>query len=157
MTDYFQNFSFVVPCSHGVAAKLVRAINDEIENIVDWFDSDEAEGDDPPPSAIFDTQTLDWAPSVYVVADPDGLWFSSPDGSEDIDRTVEAVRWVLDQPGIEVEWVIFQWGNSASRPILDAYGGGVVLVSKDETRWMNTGKIASDWEQEMKEKRHEAD
>lgn len=34
----------------------------------------------------------------------------------------------------------FEWANTASKPLLDGFGGGAVLVHKGESQWFNTGR-----------------
>jgi hypothetical protein len=37
----------------------------------------------------------------------------------------------------------FEWSNDCSRPRLDAYGGGAVVVTADAVEWTNTGEWLS--------------
>lgn len=32
----------------------------------------------------------------------------------------------------------FEWANTCSKPRIDAYGGGAVVITKDECHWMNS-------------------
>jgi hypothetical protein len=54
---------------------------------------------------------------------------------------LELVASILQETLIhfDLEGVItIEWSNDASKPLLDAFGGGAVVITKDEQRWMTT-------------------
>lgn len=43
------------------------------------------------------------------------------------------------------EAIGFEWANTCSRPLLDAFGGGAAYVSATETQFINTGQWLAGW------------
>jgi hypothetical protein len=71
----------------------------------------------------------DW--SFEVDRNEAGIWIHSDDSGAD--AACEFVQHLLDKFGIE-ESVGFEWANTCSKPCLDAYGGGAVIITATEIK-----------------------
>jgi len=143
MADYFTQFSFVIPVTpeqgnwftqvHSLAPELIGHTEDgEVpENI---------EGpQDVVLAALGLAEKRDGDPCLQVVHDnKEGtVWVGSED-SGDVDYTADLVQAFLRR--FDLDRVIsFQWANTCSRPRLDAFGGGALVISRRNADWLNTG------------------
>lgn len=62
---------------------------------------------------------------------PPALWIQDNYGQANLDYAVLLLQEVLERIGSE-EAVAFQYAHTSDRPRVDAYGGGVVVVTKDQ-------------------------
>lgn len=149
MTDYYTQFSFVVPTPTETDAKeLALEINAELERFRAWYDADDRL-DEEFTSPIFGSLGDDsnW-PDLNVDAEKVDVWIHN-DESGDVELAAAATQWILKQ--LDKPYFIFEWGCTASRPIEGAYGGGTVLVEQNEIRYQSTGITAREWDKEMRE------
>ena len=143
MADYFTQFSFVIPVTpeqgnwftqvHSLAAELIGHTEDgeARENIKGPQDVVLA--------ALGLAEKRDGDPCLQVVYDDkEGtVWVGSED-SGDVDYTADLVQAFLRR--FDLDRVIsFQWANTCSKPRLDAFGGGAVVISRRNADWLNTG------------------
>ena len=145
MADYFTKFSFVIPVTpeqggwftrvHGLAEELLGHAEDggARENI---------EGPEDVVSAVRRlVEKRDGFPCVQVTHDEEEgtIWVYSDD-SGDPDYTVDLARAFLNRFDLDLV-VSFQWANTCSKPRLDAFGGGAVVISRRNAVWFNTGML----------------
>lgn len=76
-----------------------------------------------------------------------GAFIIATDESANIDELISFLQAVIAR--FDLEPVGFEWSNDASRPLIDAYGGGAAFVSKDDVELVGTGRWLaerqSDW------------
>ena len=128
MAGYYTNLSFAVEVDDPVAA--AAEINRQYE-----IAQEEGCPEDPPEGWMFEEEPH----GLSIEADEDGVWIHSEE-SASVEAAADIARWLLTQPGAP-EVVGFEWASTCSKPRLDAFGGGGVIVTKAGARWMNTG----DW------------
>ena len=112
MANYYTEFSFTVDV----------ASEEEARFFVDWVDVDED-----------DLEEDDERWGVEVHNEGRHIWITGGEsGSPD-----NAARMVAEfqEKFNKQEDVQFCWGNSCSKPRLDAFGGGAVLVYKGQVHW----------------------
>lgn len=68
---------------------------------------------------------------------PAELWLYSDENAQ-LEVIADALCAFQEKFGL-AEPVTLEWANTASRPILDSFGGGAVVCYKGEAYWMNTG------------------
>ncbi len=142
MADYFTQFSFVIPVTpeqgdwiaqvHALAPELIgRAEDGEArENI---------EGpQDMVLAALGLAENRSGDPCLQVAHDgKDGtVWVGSEDLG-DVDYTADLVQAFLKRFDLDLV-VSFEWANTCSKPRLDAFGGGAVVISRRNADWFNT-------------------
>jgi hypothetical protein len=142
MADYFTKFSFVIPVTpeqgdwftqvHSLAAELIGHAEDgkARENI---------EGSqDVVLAALGLAERRDGDPCLQVVHDDkEGtVWVASED-SGDVDYTADLVQAFLRRFDLD-RVVSFEWANTCSKPRLDAFGGGAVVISRRNADWFYT-------------------
>lgn len=76
----------------------------------------------------------DWGFKIDV-RDAENTIYISDEESMDVERAVEFVQAIL-QHDKSKDVVFFEWANTSSRPLLDGYGGGAVVVSADDAEWI---------------------
>jgi len=136
MADYFtsMSFEFTLPSEEAAksAIRLLRQIDDLVVNIVpeDW------------PPDLKHLAHLDCTSECSIEAQGSTVWVSDDAGSASVDVLVEFLQEVLRRfmPDGSIG---FEWANTCSRSRLDAFGGGAVLVTLDDAKWMNTGSWLS--------------
>lgn len=140
MADYYTHFSFVVPfCVDGNTEAQdeghVRRIVDELKEIIE--DANENDGNDTFPE--------DYMPyGLSVEEDGSGVWITDDAGEATPDAAEAAVRWLLDRPG-SPDVVSFEWANTCSKPRIDAFGGGGMVIAKGHaTEYISTGRWTAD-------------
>lgn len=133
MANYYTHFSFVVPfeVQSEMASKLLvqRLVGELGVLIQDAIDQD---GND-----LFAMNDIPYGLSVE--AEGTDVWIHDDAGEGCIEPAVTAVRWLLDKPGAPGA-VGFEWANTCSKPRVDGFGGGAVLVTRDDSHWMTTGE-----------------
>lgn len=73
----------------------------------------------------------------------EGIWFST-DESVEVEAAVDVIAAIQERFGLR-EPEILLWGNSCSKPRLDAFSGGAALIQMDyDTEYLVPERIA--WE-----------
>jgi hypothetical protein len=132
MADYFTNFSFVMslPSKEAQDYALELAIKGSRIN----------QGDDENPKDLpssLEDVTDDWSFEAEA-DDPEdgwGLWLHSQYGG--VDAACAFIQHLL-QRFDPTGRVAFEWSNDCSKPRVDAYGGGAVIVSARAIKSMST-------------------
>src|SRR5208283_5389418 len=134
MADYFTQFSFVIPVTpeQGDWFAQVHALATElIEHAEDGEARQNIQGPQDLVSAVLDLAgKRDGFPCIEVAHDEKAgtVWVGSED-SGDVDYTVDLVSAFLKRFGLDLV-VGFEWANTCSKPRLDAFGGGAVVISR---------------------------
>lgn len=68
--------------------------------------------------------------------------------SDNVDLVADLLQEVLKRFDVDTA-VGFQWAFDCSKPVTDAYGGGACVVTRDNKRWMDTGRWLRDQMQAM--------
>lgn len=143
MADYFTQFSFVIPVTpeQGDWVAQVHALATElIGHAEDGEARENIEGpQDMVLAALGLAEKRDGDPCLQVVHDDkEGtVWVGSED-SGDVDYTADLAQAFLRHFDLDLV-VSFEWANTCSRPRLDAFGGGAVVISRRNADWFNTG------------------
>jgi hypothetical protein len=143
MADYFTQFSFVIPVTpeQGAWVAQVHALATElIGQAEDGEARENIEGSQDIVSAAMGlAEKRDGDPCLQIMHDDkEGtLWVSSED-SGDVDYTADLVQAFLKHFDLDLV-VSFEWANTCSKPQLDAFGGGAVVISRRNADWFSTG------------------
>lgn len=131
MADYFTHFSAVL---EGLTKQEASWVDQEYRKRITAGDLDESMGD-------FDLELED--------DDKGGrrAWIHSPDGCENIDHVADFIQQFLKEFRPKEAWSM-EWSNDCSKPRLDAFGGGALVVTAKKIHWMST----SDWVSKTMEK-----
>ena len=129
MANYITVFSFAIPnLTDAEAAWGHRAAA--------WLDADPDQREAMPELAEM-LDDPDGYPSFRAEVDDDGLWIHSDESGSpgEAARLVQAflAAFRLD------DTVAFEWADTCSRPILDAFGGGAMLVTATDIESTHTG------------------
>ena len=145
MADYFTKFSFVItvtPEQGNWFAQVHRLATELIGHAEDGAAQEGIEGPQDVVLAALDlAEKRDGVPCIEVTHDENEgtVWVRSED-SGDVDYTVDLVQVLLKR--FELDLVIgFQWANTCSRPRVDAFGGGAVVISRRNVIWFDTGAL----------------
>jgi len=131
MADYFTNFSFILPLADD--AQKEYALN--LAHIASQHRFAEEPLPADFPTALVDVLE-DW--QFELEADDDGLWLHSESGG--IDAVCAFVQHLLEKFNPSGR-ITFEWSHDCSKPRVDAYGGGVAIITATEIKTMNT----ADW------------
>jgi hypothetical protein len=142
MADYFTQFSFVIPVTPEQGnwfAKVHALATELIGHAEDGEARENIEGPrDVVLAALGLGEKCDGLPCMQVTHDEkEGtVWVRSED-SGDVDYTADLVQAFLRR--FDLDRVIsFQWANTCSKPRLDAFGGGAVVISRRNADWFYT-------------------
>lgn len=157
MANYYTKFSFVVEVS---AAIKTYALN-LFEAGEHFSNGDGALPDDfPKELAAILKGTAHFNPFTeeawqFEMEDQDeGLWFHH-DESGNVDNVGAFVSHLLKKLP-DNKRVVFEWACDCSRPVLDGYGGGACVVTKDQIKILGTGDLIQKMLNELKEDEKEA-
>ena len=80
----------------------------------------------------------DGYPCIEVVHDEKHgtVWVGSED-SGDVDYTADLTQAFLRRFALDLV-VSFQWANTCSKPLVDEFGGGAVVISRRNADWFST-------------------
>lgn len=149
MTDYFSHFCFAVPFNSEQTAwakRLLAAVNNLYSAVADGEHAD-------PQYADIREQTVFVAggdatdpvsTDIEIKTEQDLVLITDYAGQGSLDAVPRLIQSVMKH--FEMEGKIgFEWGETASRSVPGAFGGGAFLISKDEIRsisahsWLNDG------------------
>ena len=134
MADYYTLFSFDLKLPNTEAVEYAM-------NVVSMVDRLASESDESRKSlkSEFPDELLefldDW--SFEVVKEESAIWIHSDYGG--VDAACQFVQHLLDKFRI-TETITFEWANTCSKPRLDAYGGGAVLITATDIKSMTTSE-----------------
>lgn len=139
MADYTTQFSFVVAFDTPEQAAAAFAPLEGLDE-ADLYD----EGTPIPAGLEALVGRGDLASGVpAVVLEGAEVWLHDGGGQGQIDNALAVARYLLGCDGTP-DSVFVEWSNGASRPLLDAFGGGAAHVTADGVRGVATGALA-DW------------
>ena len=121
MADYYAHFSFEIPKLRKSEVEWLKA---EIERRSKTLD----ENDFP----LFDAE--------YRLEDQ-ALWLHDSEGCN-LDNLALFIQEFIKQFRPKAIFG-FEWSNDCSKPRLDAYGGGAVVITNKSIRWVNTSTWVS--------------
>lgn len=133
MADHFTRFSFAVPLDGAVqiewatqAVAYIESVRDEQHNPVDTDEFFAVLPEDP---EFY---------SYGVEVDEDGLWFHDEESGsiDDLIPFVQAYLAKFDPKGS----VGAEWADVCSRPIIDSFGGGGILITATGYTSMHSGQ-----------------
>lgn len=139
MADYYTELSFIVPLTEEQqewGLSLIKCVDEVCAG-------DSREG---LASLGFDQETIEkafcvvgeeWGLGIAAQEDNKGLWVCG-DGSPNLELLASLIQEILIKFNI-TEPFGFEWGCTANKPRLDAFGGGAVVITRDDQQWMNTG------------------
>lgn len=134
MADYRTNVSFMVEWT---------------KEACDWFEQlvkrAEAIGneEDVPNDDLTKAATQAGAEQGYIISltcerENDTTIWITQDETFDVDNAAQLIRQTLEHFDLD-DIVGFEWSHICSKPRLDAYGGGAIIITKDGVEFMNTG------------------
>jgi len=132
MSDPITQFSFQV--EHPDGAKLVAEMLTEYERMQDL--------DFEVESPIFGDDPECGIPAFSL--DDGAIWIRDDGGESSVDIAAAMAQWVLNQPGADDDPIAFEWSSGCTKPLLDAFGGGACVVTKDTMRFRYTGLVVGD-------------
>ena len=134
MSNYYTCFSFQVPLPNPAA---VTYALDLYKRIIDIQTGDQK---GTLPEDLDNDDIRDFPVCWDCATDRDGIWLHSTEGG--LDTVIPFVQHLLNR--FESDEVIsFQWSADASKPLLDAYGGGAEVITREESTSMTTGEWLS--------------
>lgn len=131
MADYYTRFSIM--------------LEDLTDEELTWWRDRVARGEDAPElvAEVERPNDLDlvWPPCEIEIDDTARtVWLYSVESAD-----LEGVSYLLQEflKDTNSDRIVpLEWSNDCSRPRLDAYGGGAMVMSRDRTVFMTTGKWA---------------
>jgi hypothetical protein len=135
MADYYQHVSFCIDAPLDAA----RWIKDRIET--------RDENDDSLSGVSVELQPV-------KLDDRREAWIHDYDGYPNINVVAGVLAEAQEKFKLDDVWS-FEWGNDCTKPRLDAYGGGAVVVADGEVRLMTTGDWVARHEGVVKTRRRE--
>lgn len=140
MTNYYTEVSTIVSLNKKQvkwALKLASALKEddtrdkEMRGLIDQF------------CDLFSGEWFDGGTIVeHSAGDETGIWIRNDESCtpEHIAWYIQAIliKFNIEQPHV------FEFGFTASRPIIGAFGGGACVVTKDETYWFNPTDMANE-------------
>lgn len=126
MADYYNLVCFQVPMDPDPAAYAIR-LND--------LSNQGAIGEDIP-EEILDLDGGTYCSIEY--SDDERLLTVISEDSVNIETLATLLQIVQRKYGLN-EPIAFEYASTASRPVLDGYGGGFVIVTKDDTKFFDSG------------------
>jgi len=153
MADYYTETSFIVELPEEACDWLeaLRAAGDGIEDDTDIAQlvADGELEDDEFAAVLKERQAnVSWWNGIEVEREsPTELWFHH-DECANIDVCVELIQATLKKFDLSIA-IGFEWANTCSKPRVDAYGGGAVVVTKNDSKYVNTGSWVSQTIQDM--------
>ena len=77
-------------------------------------------------------------------ADKEGeVWVHDDAGEGNIDYVCQFIRAYLNKFDLDTK-IGFSWASTCSSPRVGEFGGGAVVVSKDDEKWLNTDQWLSE-------------
>ncbi|NCA70847.1 MAG: hypothetical protein EOM91_12200 [Sphingobacteriia bacterium] len=133
MADYYTRFSFEIKTHQPERiGEFVAIQNQKRQHALDACD----EGDDDAFYAIY-------SGIAFEETGTDRLWVRDLDGCGNVDAAIGLVQSWLDFFDID-DGVAFEWSVSCSKPRLDGFGGGgVVVTRKQATPFVPSSLMAS--------------
>jgi len=134
MPDYYTSFSFVLNLPDEQAIDYAMNLVAMTEALLSLSDEDRQTGTLDFPKELVDS--LDsW--SFQTVKETSGIWIHSDD--DGLDAACQFVQHLLDRFDIQKP-VTFEWANTCSKPCLDAYGGGAVIITPTTIKAFHTSE-----------------
>jgi hypothetical protein len=134
MADYYTEFSFVIK----------DVTQEEAEWLLELYNTAAMKDGD------FEGEEFKHCFDMEIHQEPDmNAWFHSGDGSPNIDVLAGFIQGFLSKfrPNDEI---FFQWSSSCSKPRLDAYGGGAMLITSKRWVAQNTADLMEQLQEEIK-------
>ena len=135
IADYYQHVSFCIDAPLDAA----RWIKDRIET--------RDENDDSLSGVSVELQPV-------KLDDRREAWIHDYDVYPNINVVAGVLAEAQEKFKLDDVWS-FEWSNDCTKPLLDAYGGGAVVVADGEVRWMTTGDWVARHEGVVKTRRRE--
>lgn len=134
MADYYTQFSFDLELPDEPALDYAMSLM-AMADTLRW-QSDE---DRRTSTLDFPKELKDWLDdwSFEAVKEKSGIWIHSDYGG--VDAACQFVQYLLDRFCIK-EPVTFEWANSCTKPRLDAYGGGAVIITATTIKAFTTSE-----------------
>jgi predicted Rdx family selenoprotein len=119
MADYYTHLSFVVTGTAEEQERLVEML-DEANQLAD--------------------ESLEPNLGADYEIDADGVWIHDADGYVELELLSEVLANWLDEIG-STKSIGFEWANTCSKPRLDAFGGGAMVIRAfTATEWLSTSR-----------------
>ena len=147
MAEYFTKFSCVIAVTpeqgdwliqvHALATALIGHAEDGAAR-------DGIEGPQDRVLAAMDlAEKRDGVPCIEVTYDAEGgtVWVRSEE-SGDVEYAAELTQAFLRRFDLD-RIVAFEWANTCSKPRLDGFGGGAVVISRRGTNWFSTASFVA--------------
>lgn len=128
------SFAFLLPNEEAVsyALKLVT-IADTLRS---QSGNDPTAGEPHFPEELIDCVD-DWSFEATNYDSANAIWIHSDSGGED--AACHFVQHLLDKFGV-TEAITFEWANTCTKPCLDAFGGGAVVITATDIKSMTTSQ-----------------
>jgi len=141
MANNYVHFSFAVNMWDSERRAWVERLLKDPDEL--YNDEDEEFEEVFPNYGDFDCLGFDW--DIDLAGE---LWLHDEEGTGNTDHVSGFLQAYLKKFNIE-EPVAFEFAFTCSKPRLDEFGGGAVVVTKDEIHWMSTNSWILDKLQEL--------
>lgn len=135
MADYYTEFSFAIPDLTDDETTWLKAAAIWLDAAINTEDDEHVP---PMPELEGVLEDRECGTSFAMEVDDDGLWIHS-DESGDVDEVARFCQAFLRKFRPD-EHVAFEWANTCSKPRLDAFGGGAMIVTAEAIESMSTGE-----------------
>ena len=136
MPNYNTEFSFALLLPDQEAVSYALKLVTIADNIRSQFGNHPTEDEPHLPEELIDCVD-DWCFEATNYDSGIGIWIHSDSGGED--AACHFVQHLLDKFGI-TETITFQWASTCTKPCLDAFGGGAVLITATDIKSMTTSQ-----------------
>jgi len=123
MADYYRQFSFLLPCTPEIAAQFIAAYEEERESESNLLSLDDFD-------SYYEGVEYSLDDSVWVDG---GVWVTDSAGYGNLHAAEHITREFLIFTNNEDTVVQISWADTCSKPRLDGFGGGAILVSAQKT------------------------
>lgn len=137
MPDYYTQFSFVLGLPDEQTIDYAMNLVATTDTLLLMSDEDRETSTLDFPKELVDSLD-DWR--FQTVKQDSGIWIHSDD--DGLDAACQFVQHLLDRFAIK-EPVSFEWANTCSKPCLDAYSGGAVIITPTTIKAFHTSQWIS--------------
>jgi hypothetical protein len=153
MADYLEQLSFEIELPSAEIAQAVRALYDRITELV----SEESGSPEGWPDGFADWSAREYGyTGARIEAEGAKLWIYDDAGTVNLQCLAAFLQYVV-RTYMPDQCIAFEWAGTCTRPVLDGFGGGAVLVTAHGVTFRATSAIADELVAEWRARRQTAD
>lgn len=147
MADYWTHLSFEIEFpDETVAAKALAAIEGWAAALrPDWYEDEPAQSEESPAVPESLAQYREDFLGVQMEREGARIWVHDDGGGPNVDMLAAVIQEAFKQfhPTGQVG---FEWSNDCTKPRLDAFGGGAMMIWADDVMSVNTCELLAQFE-----------